>query len=163
MRLHAPRHVPLAALGVTAKLFGVSPAGLADRSRANDRHLAVLGEIGEMGLHASLERGAAGFHLVAALRLDVRRAGLRGWDSANAEWLISRAALSAAMQVKVLIFDSSGCNVRISAQAKSDTLWGRAFLEHCADGVNGFLVRRASRRCRILSSRPSVAQHGAHM
>jgi hypothetical protein len=66
------------------------------------------------------------------------------------------------MQVKVLILDSSGCNVRISAQAKSDALWGRAFLEHGADGVNGFLVQAAPRRCRILSSRPSVAQHGAH-
>jgi hypothetical protein len=36
---------------------------------------------------------------------------------------------------------SSGCNARISAQAKSDALWGRAFLEHGADGVNGFLVQ----------------------
>ena len=36
---------------------------------------------------------------------------------------------------------SSVCNARISAQAKSDVLWGRAFLEHDADGVNGFLVQ----------------------
>jgi hypothetical protein len=35
---------------------------------------------------------------------------------------------------------SSGCNARISAQAKSDALWGPAFLEHDADGVNDFLV-----------------------
>jgi hypothetical protein len=32
---------------------------------------------------------------------------------------------------------SSGCNARIRAQAK----WGPAFLEHGADGVNGFLVQ----------------------
>ena len=36
---------------------------------------------------------------------------------------------------------SSGCNARISAQVKSDALWGRAFLEHDADGVNDFLVQ----------------------
>jgi hypothetical protein len=36
---------------------------------------------------------------------------------------------------------SSVCNARISAQAKSDARWGRAFLEHGADGVNGFLVQ----------------------
>jgi hypothetical protein len=36
---------------------------------------------------------------------------------------------------------SSGCNARIRAQAKSNALWGPAFLEHGADGVNGFLVQ----------------------
>jgi hypothetical protein len=36
---------------------------------------------------------------------------------------------------------SSGCNARISAQAKSDLLWGLAFLDHDADGVNGFLIQ----------------------
>jgi hypothetical protein len=36
---------------------------------------------------------------------------------------------------------SSVCNARISAQAKSDALWGRAFLDHDADDVNGFLVQ----------------------
>jgi hypothetical protein len=34
---------------------------------------------------------------------------------------------------------SSGCNARIGARVKSGTLWGRAFLEHGADGVNDFL------------------------
>jgi hypothetical protein len=47
---------------------------------------------------------------------------------------------------------SSGCNARIGAQVKSGTLWGRAFLEHGADGVNDFLDLRASRRT-ILSLR----------
>jgi hypothetical protein len=36
---------------------------------------------------------------------------------------------------------SSVCNARVSAQAKSDAHWGRAFLEHGADGVNDFLVQ----------------------
>jgi hypothetical protein len=47
------------------------------------------------------------------------------------------------MQVKVLIWISSVCNARISAEVKSDALWGRAFLEHGADRVNGFLVQAA--------------------
>ena len=47
---------------------------------------------------------------------------------------------------------SSGCNARLSAQAKSDALWGRAFLDHDADGVNGFLVKT------LIT--PSVGQHG---
>ena len=50
-------------------------AGLADRSRANDRHLTVLRQVGEMGFYAIFQRAAAGLHLVAALRLDVRPAG----------------------------------------------------------------------------------------
>jgi hypothetical protein len=36
---------------------------------------------------------------------------------------------------------SSVCNARISAQAKSDALCGRAFLEHGAGGGNGFLIQ----------------------
>src|SRR5271156_2492909 len=76
MRLHALRQAPLAGLGVSAELLGVGPAGLADRSGANDRDLTVLGEIGEMGLHAILERAAARLRLIAALRLDIRPASL---------------------------------------------------------------------------------------
>jgi hypothetical protein len=57
---------------------------------------------------------------------------------------------------------SSVCNARISAQAKSDALWGRAFLDHEADGVNGFLVRASIARDDPLLA-PSVGQHGAHM
>jgi hypothetical protein len=63
-------------------------------------------------------------------------------EVAKAECVMSRAALSAAMQVKVLISMSSGCNARISARVKSEAPFGgRAFLEHDADGGNDFLVQ----------------------
>ena len=56
---------------------------------------------------------------------------------------------------------SSGCNARIGAQVKSGALWGRAFLEHDADGVNDFLVQAG-----VAMDDPVIAragQHGARM
>src|SRR5580698_335019 len=78
MRLHALADGSLSRLDVGAELLGVRLAGLADRRRADDRNLTVLGQVGEMRLHAVLEDGAAFLHLIAALRLDVRRTSLRG-------------------------------------------------------------------------------------
>jgi hypothetical protein len=57
---------------------------------------------------------------------------------------------------------SSGCNARIGAQVKSDALWGRAFLEHAADGVNDFLDQ-ASVAANDSVIAPSAGQHGAQM
>jgi hypothetical protein len=50
---------------------------------------------------------------------------------------------------------SSVCNARISAQAKSDALKARAFLDHDADGVNGFLVQAS-----VAMQDPLCAQGG---
>jgi hypothetical protein len=36
---------------------------------------------------------------------------------------------------------SSVCNARVGAWFKGGALWGRAFLEHGADGVNDFLIQ----------------------
>jgi hypothetical protein len=48
---------------------------------------------------------------------------------------------------------SSGCNTCVGAHFKSDgPFWGRAFLEHGADGVNDFLVQPGAA---IISLRPS--------
>src|SRR5580692_10306684 len=62
--------------------------------------------------------------------------------SAKAEWVISRAAPSAAMQVKVLILDVLRLQCARRRQfSKATPIWGRAFLEHDADGVNDFLIQ----------------------
>jgi hypothetical protein len=54
---------------------------------------------------------------------------------------------------------SSVCNARVGAWFKSDALWGRAFLEHGADGVNDFLIQAG-----VSTDDPLRAgQHGAHM
>jgi hypothetical protein len=50
-----------------------------------------------------------------------------------------RAALSAAMQVKVLISDVLRLQCALSSKAAPS--YGRAFLDHAAAGVNGFLVQ----------------------
>jgi hypothetical protein len=57
---------------------------------------------------------------------------------------------------------SSVCNARTSAQAKSGALWGRAFLDHDADGGNDFLVEASIASDDPLIA-PSVREHGAHM
>jgi len=78
MRPHARRHRAPALLGVAAELPGVRLASLTDRRHTDDRHLTILGKVGEMLLHAVLERGAAGLHHIGALGLDVRCASPRG-------------------------------------------------------------------------------------
>ena len=52
--------------------------------------------------------------------------------------------------------------MRVSAQVKSNALEAHAFLDHDADGVNGFLVQ-ASVAMQDPVLAPSVRQHGAHM
>ena len=62
---------------------------------------------------------------------------------------------------------SSGCNARVSAQVKSDALEARAFLDHGADGVNGFLVQASvgdagsSPRARACVSMAPTCDNGA--
>jgi hypothetical protein len=71
-------------------------------------------------------------------------------EAANAEWVISRAALSAAMQVKVLVTDvlPLQCARRRSLQ-KRRPFRGRMYLEHDADRVNDFLVSVGVARTQI--------------
>src|SRR6202012_739692 len=92
-----------------------------------------------MLLHAILERGAAFLRLVAALRPDVRPASFsdrRGGERGMAHHE-SRAERSDAGQGPHF-----GCPpVAMRARLKSGAPWGRAFLEHGADGVNDFLVQ----------------------
>ena len=77
-------------------------------------------------------------------------------EAANAEWVISRAAPSAAMQVKVLISDVLRLPCACRADFKSSAFQARAFLDHDADGVNDFLVQ-ASVAMRILSCERGVS------
>jgi hypothetical protein len=141
MRSHARRHSAPSRLCVAAELLGVCLASLADRRHADDRHLTVLRQVGEMLLHAVLERGAAWLHHVGALRLDVRSASLRGRGGGEAEWVISRAALSAAMQVKVLISDVLQLQCARQRSGQKRRLFGPAFLDHDANGVNNLLAQ----------------------
>src|SRR6202046_2761573 len=71
-------------------------------------------------------------------------------EAAKAEWVISRAALSAAMQVKVLVTDvlPLQCARRRSLQ-KRRPFRGRMYLEHDADRVNDFLVSVGVARTQI--------------
>src|SRR5271163_4313303 len=63
-------------------------------------------------------------------------------EAAKAEWVISRAAPSAARQVKVLISDVLRLHcARRRLISKATPFQGRAFLEHGADGVNDFLCQ----------------------
>jgi hypothetical protein len=45
------------------------------------------------------------------------------------------------MQVKVLISDVLRLQCARQRSGQATPFWGRAFLEHDADGVNGFLVQ----------------------
>jgi hypothetical protein len=60
-------------------------------------------------------------------------------EAAKAEWVISSAALSAAMQVKVLISDI--LQLQCALSPKAAPFYGPAFLEQAAIGVNDFFVQ----------------------
>src|ERR1700722_4804010 len=92
-------------------------------------------------------------------------------EAAKAEWVISRAALSAAMQVNVLVTECPPITKRASAlTSKATPFWRRMVLEHDADGVNDFLVRlrvgdvRMTDTCDNIAPpwrRPRPARYGA--
>jgi hypothetical protein len=59
-------------------------------------------------------------------------------EAAKAEWVIGRAALSVAMQVKVLISNVLQLQcARQRLRSKATPREGRAFLDQDAEGVNG--------------------------
>jgi hypothetical protein len=78
-----------------------------------NRHLTVRGQVGEMRLHAVVERATAGLH-VGASRLDVRCANLgdrRGGDGGMRNQ--QPRAPSAAMQVNGFMSKSSPRSTRM--------------------------------------------------